>query len=274
MLKSKKSLKDKADWVRRETIRIHGIAPQTRVASSLSCVEILTALYYGKVLSFDKRGKKSAKRDRLVLSKGHGAVSIYPILADLGFFNPRELRRVCQAGSFLGSIPDTLIPGIETTNGSLGHGLGVSCGISIALRLAKDRHKVFALIGDGELYEGSVWEAVMFAGHHKLSNIIAIVDNNGISMLDYCRRIIDLRPYEQKFRAFGWKAETVDGHDVLALRQCLARLKSDKTRYPKVVIAKTVKGKGVPSLESDALCHIKSLSNNEVSDLLKGADEE
>ncbi len=205
----------------------------------------------------------------MIISKGHGAICVYPILADLGFFDYKELARVCQQGSFLGAIPDTLIPGFETINGSLGHGLGVACGIALALKLKKDKHKVFVVLGDGELYQRAVWEAIMFAGYHRLDNIILIVDNNKKCMLDYCHKILDLRPQEEKFKVFGWKANSVNGHEVVKLQQNLMRLKNDSATVPKVLFAETRKGKGVTSLESDALCHVKSLSTEEVDRLVR-----
>lgn len=263
-------LRKKSLWVRKETLKIHKIAPETRIASSLSSVEIFVALYYGKVLEFKPKKPSLATRDRLIVSKGHGSICLYPILADLGFFDKSELKKVCKKGSFLGAIPDTLIPGYETINGSLGHGLGVGCGIALALKKKGLSQKVFVVVGDGELYEGAVWEAIMFAGHHRLDNLILIIDDNKICMLDYCRNVIDLQPLKAKFEVFNWKAETVDGHDVVELRDILMALKNDTDGKPKVLIADTRKGKGIPSLEGDSLCHIKSLSPEEVDILIKG----
>ncbi len=266
-------LKEKALWVRRETLKIHKIAPATRLASSLSDVEIFVALYYGKILRVNPKNLNWEGRDRFVISKGHGAVSLYPILADLGFFNKKELTRVCQKGSFLGGIPDTMIPGFETINGALGHGLGVACGIALALKRKKSHSKVFVLSGDGELYEGAVWEAVMFASQHKLGNLILLVDNNKISMLDYCKNIIDLTSLQEKFKTFKWRVKTSDGHNIKEIWNSLKALKEDKSNYPKVLIANTVKGKGVPQLENNPLCHIKSLKAEEIDELLKNYHE-
>ncbi len=260
-------LKEKALWVRRETLKIHKIAPQTRLASSLSDVEIFVVLYYGGVLNFDSKNTHWEGRDRFIVSKGHGAISLYPILADLGFFSKEELKNVCKEDSMLGSIPDN-VPGFETINGSLGHGLGVACGIALALKRKKLNANVFVLMGDGELNEGSVWEAIMFASHHKLNNLLLIVDNNKISMLDYCKNIIDLEPLEEKFNAFNWKGETVDGHNIEELYVALNDFKNSENNQPKVLIANTKKGKGVPQLEADPLCHIKSLREDEIEKIL------
>jgi transketolase len=261
-------LKHKARWVRRETLKIHKLAPETRLASSLSAVEIFTALYYGKIIKFNVKDIKSEKRDRFIISKGHGAISFYPVLADFGFFPIENLSKVCKEGSILGGIPDSVIPGFETINGSLGHGLGVACGIAVALKRKRRREKVFVLMGDGELYEGSVWEAVMFAGEHKLDNLILIIDNNMACMLDFCKNIIDLAPLDKKFAAFNWTVKTVNGHNLDELYSSLKYFKDFSNDKPKVLIANTVKGKGVPRLETDPLSHIKNLQPEEAEALI------
>jgi transketolase len=269
MLKQKRNklykfLKNKADWLRKETLKIHKVSAETRLASSLSAVEIFTVLYYGNILKFDAKNTDWPGRDRFIISKGHGAVSLYPALADLGFFGRDELMRVCKEGSFLGGIPDPVVPGFETINGSLGHGLGVACGMCVALKLRKRKEKVLVLIGDGEMNEGSVWEAIMFAGQHKLDNLVLIIDNNKICMLDYCRNVIDLDPLEGKFLSFKWNTKSVDGHSVTRLHAALNSLKKYRGKKPTVLIANTIKGKGVSILENDSLNHVKSLKAEEV----------
>ncbi len=260
-------LKNKAQWVKRETFNIHRIAQETRLASSLSVVEIFTVLYYGRVLQFNPKNISWYKRDRFIVSKGHGAVSLYPILADLGFFSKSKLDNVCKQGSLLGGIPDPAVAGFETVNGSLGHGLGVACGMALALKRKKRKEKVFVLLGDGELYEGSVWEAFMFASHHRLDNLIAIIDYNKICMLDYCKNIINMEPLAQKFKAFGWQVMSVDGHDIRGLYNSFKKLKNAIGR-PKVLIADTVKGKGALPLENNPLCHIRNLNKQEIDDAI------
>ncbi len=261
-------LLSKAKWVRRETLRIHGAAPTTRVASSLSCVEILTAMYYGGVVKYNPKDTAWPERDRFVISKGHGAISFYPILSDLGYFAWDELKTVCRKGTFLGGIPDPIIPGFETVNGSLGHGLGVACGMALALKRRNRSEKVFVLVGDGELYEGSIWEAVMFAAEQQLDNLMLIVDNNKACMLDFCDNIIDLAPLEDKFRAFKWNTVPVAGHDVNELHSRFLEFKEQSGGAPTVMIADTIKGKGVPKLEKSALSHVMNLSLEEVNQLI------
>ncbi|HOF57328.1 MAG TPA: transketolase [Syntrophorhabdaceae bacterium] len=262
-------LKEKAGWIRAETLNIHKNAPETRLASSLSAVEIFAVLYYGGILSYNAKDIRWDKRDRFIISKGHGSISLYPVLADLGFFQKEEIQKVCKQGSFLGGIPDASIPGYETINGSLGHGVGVACGISLALQKRNKQESVFVLMGDGELYEGSVWEAFMFAGEHKLENLNVIVDSNKASMLGYCRDIIDFDPLGKKLNSFRWKVFNVDGHDIAKLFDTLTKMKKTRKGNPKILIADTVKGKGVPRLENDPLSHIKSLTPEEVDSIIE-----
>jgi transketolase len=266
-------IQGKTDWVKRELLKIHKIAPGIRLASSLSCMEILTTLYYGKILNFDPDNLFWEDRDRFIISKAHGSIALYPILADLGYFPMNQLSLVGKSGGILADIPDCSIPGYETLNGSLGHGLGVACGIALALKRKNNKNKIFVLMGDGELFEGAVWEAIMFAGHHKLDNLILIIDNNKISMLDYCKNIIDLSPLNEKFFKFEWEVTTIiDGHDIEELHNALSFVKEKPFEMPNVIIADTVKGRGVPRLETDSLCHIKALSTEEIDQLLGEMD--
>jgi transketolase len=264
-----KTLEKKTFWVRQETLKIHGILPETRLASSLSDVEIFVVLFYGKILKFKPKNPFWEKRDRFIISKPHGAISLYPILADFGFFSFKELERVGKPKSFLGGIPDGRVPTFEITCGALGHGLGVACGIAIALKKKKSNSRVFVLTGDGELQAGVVWEAIMFAGHHKLDNLILIVDNNKLSMLGYTKEAVDLEPLEEKFQVFKWQVKRVNGHNLKELYYALKHFKESQNNRPKVLIADTIKGKGVPELEKDPLCHVKSFTKEEVDEIIK-----
>lgn len=266
------ALKEKVRWAGRETLKLHKYAPESRIASCLSDIEIFVVLYYGGILSYDSQNLECEHRDRFIISKGHGAVSLYPILADLNFFDKKELRKIGKEESFLCAIPDTTVPGFETINGSLGHGPGVGCGVSMALKIKKLDKKVFVLCGDGELNEGSVWEAIMFASYHKLGNLILIVDDNKISMLDYQRNILGLEPLGEKFATFGWDVKTVDGHNIEQLYFSLVSLKTGNNNKPKVLIANTCKGKGIPQLEGNRLCHVKSLTAEEVNNILENCE--
>ena len=267
-------LKEKVLWVWKETLAIHLRAPETRLASSLSVIEIFVALYYGKILNFNPTNPLDNIRDRCIISKGHGSICMYPILADLGFFPLSELLQVCKKGSFLGGIPDPVIPGYESVNGSLGHGLGVAAGIALGLKTKKMNQSVFVVTGDGELHEGANWEAIMFASHHKLDNLNLIVDNNGISMLDHTDNIVSHSDLVARLSSFGWDCEEVDGHDVIALRDLFLKQKNTKNGKPKAIIAATLKGKGVPGLEDVSLSHIINPKPEFIESLLKNLDNE
>jgi transketolase len=262
-----KFLRERSDQVWHQTLLIHGRAPETRIASSLSLIEILTVLYYGGILRYNPAKPLWEGRDRVIISKGHGGIAMYVILADLGFFPTKALESVCKVGSFMGGIPDPIVPGIETVNGSLGHGPGVACGMALALKRKELTNRVFVVVGDGEINEGSVWEAVMFAAHHKLDNLIMILDNNTKCMLGESKNVLNMLPFAPKFESFGWQVCEVDGHNIEAINLALHNCCSDEAKKPRVLIANTIKGHGVASLESDPICHVKSLNQQEVINL-------
>lgn len=262
-------LSEKARWVWEETLRIHRRSPETRVASSLSPIEIFVVLYYGGFLRQDTGNPRWAGRDRCIISKGHGSLCMYPILADLGYFPMKELEKVCQEGSFLGGIPDPVIPGYETVNGSLGHGAGVGSGMALALKRLKKDQTVYVVTGDGELHEGSNWEAFMFAAQHGLDNLVVIVDNNQISMLGPTDEIVSHRNLRNKFEAFGWAARDVpEGHSVAAIGEALLKCQRDHSGKPKVIIVNTRKGNRVPGLENAPLSHVTAIKPDLVDQLL------
>lgn len=266
---SSMDLRAKADWVWRETLAIHRRAPETRLASSLSSIEIFVALYYGGVLHFNPTDPRDESRDRCIISKGHGSICMYPILADLGYFSMDELQHVCESGSFLGGIPDPVIPGYETVNGSLGHGLGVGTGMALGLKRKASKQCVFVVAGDGELHEGANWEAIMFAAQHKLDNLHLIVDDNSISMLGYTNDIVSHGDLGKRLSSFGWDCLEVQGHDVLAVQAALQQQKIKLDGKPKVLIAKTLKGHGVPGLENAPLSHILNPKPELIDSLLE-----
>jgi len=263
-------LKEKSKFIRCETLRIHKLALETRVASSLSPIEIFVSLYYGDILHFNPKDSRDENRDRFIISKGHGSISMYPLLADVGFFDKKEIDSVCINGSFLGGIPDPIIPGYETVNGSLGHGLGVGSGIAVALKTKQKEQNVVVLTGDGELNEGSNWEAIMFAPQHNLDNLTLIIDYNKVSMLDFSRNIINMNSLNDKFKAFNWKVyEIADGHDVVEVSSILKEAINERNNRPKVVIVNTIKGKGVPFLETHSLSHILSVKPEDIDTLIE-----
>ncbi len=263
-------LAQKAQWVWEQTLKIHRRSPETRVASSLSPIEIFVVLYYGGFLRINPEQPLWPERDRCVISKGHGSLCMYPILADLGFFAEEELEKICQQGSFLGGIPDPVIPGYETINGSLGHGAGVGAGMALALKRRDKSQQVYVIVGDGELHEGSNWEAFMFAAQHQLDNLTLIVDNNQICMLGPTDEIVSHRHLAEKFAAFGWQTtEVEDGHSVTQLHEALTVNKNSNQAKPKVIIANTRKGNRVPGLENAPLSHVTAIKPDLIDQLLE-----
>ncbi len=261
-------LKQKAKWVRREVLEMCFGANCGHLVSSFSCTDILVALYYGGMLHFDPANPAWDERDRFVMSKGHGAIALYPILADLGFFSKDELSKFCQRDGMLGVHPDNRIPGIEVLAGSLGHGLGIAAGLALAAKMDKRDYATVVLLGDGECYEGAVWEAAMFAGHHQLNNLTGIIDRNGLSVTDFTENSLRLNPLDRKWRAFGWDTTTIDGHSFVELLRTLVNLRSRSSTKPLMIIAKTIKGKGVSFMQNNPLCHTM-VPNDEQIDIAR-----
>ena len=227
------------------------------VGSSMSLIEIVRVLY-DDVLRFRPAEPRWPDRDRFILSKGHGCLALYALLADKGFFPADELRRFCRTGSFLGGHPERdKIPGVEASTGALGHGLSIGIGMALAMRMQKRDSHVFVAMGDGEINEGSVWEAALCAGKHGLGNLTAIIDYNKIQSAGFVDRIQPLEPLAEKWRAFGFDAFEVNGHSIAELRSALGRGNAARTK-PRAVICHTVKGKGIAAAENDPEWHHKS----------------
>lgn len=240
------------------------------VTTSLSAMEILTLLYFGDIdgepiMRFDPKKPQWAQRDYFILSKGHGCPALYAILANLGFFAKEELNHLRQINCLLEGHPVNKIPGIEATTGPLGQGLSFANGIAISLKLDKKPNRVFVLLGDGELQEGQVWEAVMTSAQNKLDNVIAFVDSNKLQQTNFTRAIKNLEPIAPKFAAFGWNAiQVVNGHDFSELRDAVRKALKVKFK-PTVIVCDTVKGKGVPFAENKANYHGVALSKEEMA---------
>ncbi len=227
------------------------------IGSSMSLIEILRVLY-DDVMRHRPTDPTWPDRDRFILSKGHGCLAQYALLADKGFFPAAELRRFCRSDSFLGGHPEAgKIPGVEASTGALGHGLPIGVGMALAARLRSKSHRVFVVMGDGETNEGSVWEAALSAGKHRLSNLVAMVDYNKLQSYGPTREVCDMEPFADKWRAFNFAVTEVDGHDVAALRTLLGCLPLEADR-PTAIICHTVKGKGIPFAEGQADWHHKA----------------
>ena len=225
------------------------------VTSSFSCVELLAALYYGGVLRHDPNRPEWSYRDRFILSKGQASPALYAVLADRGYFPDEWLDGFAQAGGRMGVHLQKSIPGAEITCGSLGQGFGLAVGMALAAKMDGKKYRVYTLLGDGELYEGSIYETMLFSSHHKLNNLIAIVDRNGLSVMDYTENIIRLEPIESKWEAFGWKTQRIDGHDINALLIAFNDIKCCLPDGPTVIIAETIKGYPIKEVEGRALWH-------------------
>jgi transketolase len=268
-------LQDRATFIRTETIRLIEIAKTGHYSSVFSAAETFSALYYS-VMSLAPEVPDHPDRDRFVIGKGHAAVGMYPILADLGYFAPSELDTYCRLGSPFGDHPDmTKIPGIDFSSGSIGHALSNGIGMALAGRLTGHDFTVFAMLGDGEMQEGQVWEAAMSAAHHRLDRLIAIVDRNGFQLDGEVDEVMGVESLAEKWEAFGWEVVTVDGHDVMEVRDTLERLKNkERDGVPACVIAKTVKGKGVSYMETEPGWHLGYLtpedSKKAISEIKEG----
>jgi len=253
--------------LRRLVVRALDGGGRGHVGSSMSLIEILRVLY-DDVLRFRPSEPKWPDRDRMILSKGHGCLALYVMLVDKGFINAEALDTFCRRDSILGGHPEAgKIPGVEASTGALGHGLSVGLGMALAVRAQKRDSRVFVVMGDGEINEGSVWEAAMCAGKHRLANLTAIIDYNKIQSAGPTREIQDLEPLADKWRAFGFVPREIDGHDVGALRAAFRQLPlaADK---PSAIICHTVKGKGIPFAENDPNWHHKAkLSADTVSQM-------
>jgi len=248
-------LERKSNWVRNQILEMIVSADKGHIGGAFSCTDILVTLYYGGIFRFDPNNPNWSERDRFILSKGHSCVALYAILADLGFFSISELNSFCQKGSMLGGHPDRNIPGIEADTGSLGHGLGIASGLALSAKIDKKDYMTVVLLGDGECYEGSVWEAAMFAGHHQLYNLVAIVDRNRQCVTDFTEDCVRLEPLDNRWRAFGWDVRTINGHSFEELFDNLKDFRYRKSAQPLAIIANTIKGKGVSFMEGKLQYH-------------------
>lgn len=234
---------------------------------SLSAADLFTYLYFHE-MQIDPKNPQMPDRDRFVLSKGHGCPALYATLAERGFFPREELESLRHIGALLQGHPDMkLTPGIDMSSGSLGQGVSAACGIALAGKMDHKTYRVYTMLGDGELEEGQVWEAAMFASHHNLDNLCAIVDYNGLQIDGKVEEVAGLSPLDQKFEAFGFDVQWIDGHDFDAMEQAFAHARSVKGK-PSCIIAKTTKGKGVSYMENAVGWHGKAPNTAEYEQAL------
>jgi len=254
--------------LRRHVVRMCSAGGSSHVGSCLSIADII-ALLYGEVLRIDPADPSWPERDRFILSKGHAGACVYAALAERGFFPKAQLERHYHNGSNLsGHVSHKGVPGVELSTGSLGHGLGIGAGMAMQLRRTAGEQRVYVLLSDGECDEGSVWEAALFAAHQKLSNLCAVIDHNKLQSLARVEDTIGLEPFADKWRAFGWNVERIDGHDHPALRRAFAAAAEAADR-PTCILADTIKGRGVSFMENQVLWHYRSPQGEELATALR-----
>jgi transketolase len=234
----------------------------------------IIAVLYGSIMRIDPTSPTRADRDRFILSKGHAGAGVYAVLAEVGFFPIEWLDKHCADGSVLsGHVSHRGVPGVEISTGSLGHGLSVGAGMALGAKLDMLTNRVFVLLSDGECDEGSTWEAAMFSSHHRLDNLVAIVDYNKIQSLTSVEETLGLEPFADKWRAFGWSCVEVDGHDAASLFAHLSGIPKT-TGKPTCLLAHTVKGKGVSFMERSVLWHYRTPRGSEYDDALNELGDE
>ncbi len=255
-------LQSMAKEIRIDVIKQTYFAGSGHPGGSLSAADIVTALYFHE-MNIDPDNPKMEGRDKFILSKGHGAPVLYAALAERGYFPKEELWKLRKLGAMLQGHPDMKrVPGVEMSTGSLGQGISASVGIALAGRLNEDKGRVYTLLGDGELQEGLVWEAAMSAGHYKLDNLVGILDWNGLQIDGKNQDVMTITPIDKKFESFGWHVITADGHDFEMLIDAFNQAREIKGK-PVMIIAKTIKGKGVSFMEDNAGWHGKAPSEEE-----------
>lgn len=258
----KKQLEKTACKVRMGVIEGVYNAKSGHPGGSLSICDVLTYLYFAK-LHIDPKNPKMPDRDRLVLSKGHTAPALYSVLAERGFFDKEELKSLRHTGALLQGHPDMKhIPGVDMTTGSLGQGISAACGMALSGKIGNESYKVYAILGDGEIEEGQVWEAAMFAAHYHLDNLTAIIDNNGLQIDGKITDVMSPMPIDKKFEAFGWHVITVDAHDFDELEKAFDEAEKISGQ-PVAIIQRSTKGKGVSYMENQVGWHGKAPNEDE-----------
>ena len=264
-----KELSEISKYLRYKTIKTSHEASIPHLGSCLSCVEILVFLYWSE-LNLDPLKSTSENRDRFILSKGHGAPILFQVLAERNFFDSDLLKTAGQDGSFFHEHPPKpgYIPGIEAATGSLGHGLPIALGMALAAKINNKSYRTYALLSDGECNEGSIWESAMLAASNSLCNLTVLIDFNKWQATGRSKEIMALDPLLDKWKSFGWHSQEIDGHDFNEIRNSLKNAKNNK-KNPSVIIAHTVKGKGISFMEDDNNWHYRIPNENELSEALK-----
>lgn len=255
-------LDERSIHLRRQVVKMFEYSQRGHIGATYSLIEIMRVLY-DKILRYDPQNPSWKKRDRCILSKGHGCLALYVLLADKNFFPETELWKFCQSDGILGGHPEaSKIPGVEASTGALGHGLSIGVGMALNARIEKSDHRVFVILGDGECNEGSIWEAALSAGNRNLSNLCVIVDYNKHQSYDTTYSVQDLEPFKDKWESFGFAVSEVNGHDLAALEDTLKNVPVESNK-PTAIICHTIKGKGLSFAENNLEWHHKSNISDE-----------
>lgn len=263
--------KELANIIRIESLKMHYKSKTSHIGSNLSVADILSVLY-NDVLKYDINNPKDINRDRVIYSKGHAATILYAVLAEKGFIDKELINNYGNDNQILASHITHKVNGIEFSTGSLGHGASIGCGIAIALKRKNIDAKVWVILSDGEMNEGSTWEAILFASHHKLDNLIFILDNNKLQAFGNTKDIINMESIPNKLKDFGWSASEVDGHNHDELKSVFSKLPLENNK-PSFILAHTIKGKGVDFMENNLLWHYRSPNEEEYQLALKELEE-
>lgn len=265
MITDIKELERKVQEIKYKCLELCIKAGQGHVTSAFSAAEIVTTLYYS-IMNYRVENPKWDDRDRFIMSKNHGSVITYPILQDIGFIDKDTEIVLMADGSLFGAHSKDSVPGVEFSGGSLGIGLGVACGMAYAGKMKKSHSKYYTIVGDGECYEGSIWESLMFAGHYNLNNLVVFVDRNQMTVTDYTEHMLRIEPLKDKFTAFGFETWEIDGHNVKEIIEAVK--KTGKTNKPNCIICNTIKGNGISCMSNKLFKHGVAPSGEEAEKAL------
>ena len=249
-----KNLEEKSKWLRKITFEMLASAKQGHPGSIFSQIEILTTLFYGGIIHYEANNPESPEKDKIIISKGHAAMGLYPIFSDIGYFEKNELNKFGSKDGFLRIFGNISIPGIDCTSGSLGHGVGVGSGFAYSYKINQKKNKCFVILSEGEMYEGSTWESALFSAHHDLDNLILVLDRNRKIILGDTEDCLALDPIKQKWESFGFCVQEVNGHSIRDLLEAFSKIGNSNSK-PLLIIANTIKGKGISFMENDPKWH-------------------
>lgn len=249
-----KYLEEKTRKIKTECLEMCIRAKNGHVTSAFSCAEIVVALYY-RIMNLYNDEKKKKESDKFIMSKNHGSVIVYPILADLGYIPKKELMTFLQDGSLLGSHTKMELNGVDFAGGSLGIGLGVACGMAYAAKCSGKQWITYAILGDGECYEGAIWESALFAGHNRLNNLVVFVDRNNMCVTNYTEEMLELEPMTDKWRAFQWDVKEIDGHNFAQILDAVKDIPKRNSSKPLCIICSTIKGNGIDFMSNKMYMH-------------------